>query len=151
MAKTQLRRRDFIRGVVGAAGASAASILQPDPKLLAAAPLPVPPPYTRSNTDPWFLRNDPAWVSKLSQPQYEIEFEFNVKKVPMRDGVMLAANIWRPKAEGKFPIIYMHTPYDKSNKTFSIQRAKYFVPRGYVVVAIDCRGRYDSDGVPYFF
>jgi putative CocE/NonD family hydrolase len=64
---------------------------------------------------------------------------------------MLAANVWRPKAEGKFPIVYLHYAYDKSNTTFAIARAKYFVPRGYAVVTVDCRGRYDSGGDPYFF
>jgi putative CocE/NonD family hydrolase len=90
-------------------------------------------------------------VGKLSQPQYEIEFEFNAKQVPTRDGVMLAANVWRPKAQGRFPVIYIHIAYDKSNQLFAVKRAQYFVPRGYAFVAIDCRGRYDSDGVPYFY
>src|SRR4030095_13415951 len=36
--------------------------------------------------------------------------------VPMktRDGVTLYADIYRPKADGKFPVILMRTPYDKS-------------------------------------
>ena len=94
MRKAEPSRRDFMRGVVGAAAASAANILHADPRPLAAAP-PVKPRDTELRGDVWFLRNDPSWVSKLSQPQYEIKFEFNVKKVPMRDGVMLAASIWR--------------------------------------------------------
>jgi hypothetical protein len=63
----------------------------------------------------------------------------------------MAANIWRPKAEGKFPVIYMQTPYDKSSDDFCTNRANYFVPRGYAFVSIDVRGKYDSDGVNYFF
>src|SRR5262249_18458305 len=63
--------------------------------------------------------------------------------------VMLAANIWKPKAAGRFPVIYLHLPYDKSNANFCISRAKFFVPRGYAVVAIDCRGMFDSDGIHY--
>ena len=31
-----------------------------------------------------------------------------------RDGVKLYADIYRPKADGKFPVILMRTPYDKS-------------------------------------
>ena len=135
-------------GTVAASATSAISASAQQP--LAAAPLPADSGSKGSEGDAWFLRNDP-WVSKLSKPKYEIEFEFNVKKVPMRDGVMLAANIWRPKAEGKFPVIYVHLAYDKSSTIHCVQRAQYFVPRGYVFVAIDCRGRYDSDGVPYFF
>jgi putative CocE/NonD family hydrolase len=45
----------------------------------------------------------------------------------------------------------MHLPYDKSSKYFCINRAKYFVPRGYAVVAVDVRGKYDSDGEHYFY
>jgi len=64
-----------------------------------------------------------------------------MKKIPMRDGIKLSANIWRPKVDGKFPVTYLHTPYDKSSEFFCIRRAKYFVPRGYVVVAVDVRGK----------
>ena len=48
-------------------------------------------------------------------------------------------------------MVYVHLAYDKSNTAFCIARAKYFVPRGYAVVSVDCRGRYDSGGNPYFF
>ena len=97
----------------------------------------------------WFVRNDPSWVDKLSQPQYEIKFEFDVK-VPMGDGVKLSANIWRPKAEGKFPVIFMYNPYDNTSRSM-IEKAQYFVPRGYVFAAIDVRGRYDSEGASYVY
>jgi uncharacterized protein len=151
MAKSHLKRRDFMRGVMGAAAASAASVLKPSPNLLAAAPEDRESAGTSSGGNTWFVRDDPSWINNLSQPQYGITFEFNVKKVPMRDEVMLAANIWRPKAQGKFPVIYMHTSYDKSAYSLIVQRAKYYVPRGYVFVAIDARGRVDSDGAAYFY
>ena len=97
----------------------------------------------------WFVRNDPSWVDKLSQPQYEIKLEFDVK-VLMRDGAKLSANIWRPKAEGKFPVIFMYNPYDNTSRRM-IEKAQYFVPRGYVFAAIDVRGRYDSEGASYLY
>jgi uncharacterized protein len=100
---------------------------------------------------PWFLQGNHRWVRTMSEPKYDIQFEFNVKKIPMRDGVKLAANVWRPKAKGRFPAVYIHISYDKSNASFAVARAKYFVPRGYVFIAVDCRGRYDSDGDPYFY
>ncbi len=150
MPKNRLRRRDFIRGMVGAAARSAKSVY-PAHERVSPPPSPGSAPEIQPGVDPWFLRNDPFWVGKLSQPQYEIEFEFNAKQVPMRDGVMLAANVWRPKAQGRFPVIYIHIAYDKSNQLFAVKRAQYFVPRGYAFVAIDCRGRYDSDRVPYFY
>jgi len=152
MRKHQLNRRDFIQKATGAVGAVLATrAIQLGPQRLGATSRPVASSEAALNSSAWFVRNDPLWVDKLSQAQYDIRFEFDGKKVPMRDGVMLAANIWRPKAEGKFPVIYLHTPYDKSNPTFSIERAKFYVPRGYVVVAIDARGRYDSDGTHYTF
>ena len=97
----------------------------------------------------WFVRNDASWVDKLSQPQYEIKLELDVK-VPMRDGVKLSANIWSPKAEGKFPVIFMYNPYDNTSRRM-IEKAQYFVPRGYVFAAIDVRGRYDSEGESYLY
>ena len=68
--------------------------------------------------------------------------------VPMRDGVRLATNIYRPgingiPAPGKFPVILERTPYDKDHSEYW---PNYFVPRGYVVVTEDVRGRYASEG-----
>jgi len=73
--------------------------------------------------------------------------DFDVR-VKMRDGVELSADIYRPDAEGKFPVILNRTPYTKPG---SFRSARYFVERGYVFVAMDVRGRGDSDGkfVPY--
>jgi len=61
----------------------------------------------------WFLSKSAPWVDNLSQPQYDIKFEYQVD-IAMRDGVKLRANIWRPKAEGRFPVIYVFTPYDNT-------------------------------------
>lgn len=97
----------------------------------------------------WFVPNDSSWLDKLSQPQYEIAFEHDIR-IPMRDGLKLSANIWRPKAEGKFPVIFVYTPYDNSSESM-IVKAKYFVPRGYVFAAIDVRGRHDSPGESYLY
>jgi len=151
MLKHPIGRRDFMKGLAGAA----AGALPIVPGALVADTPPAKPDADDSNKstshgEPWFVRADPSWVSRLSQPQHEIQFEFDMK-IPMRDGVMLSANIWRPKAEGKFPVVYVHLAYDKSNTAFCVARAKYFVPRGYAVVSVDCRGRYDSGGNPYFF
>ena len=70
--------------------------------------------------------------------------EFNAA-VPLRDGVRLSANIFRPAAQGRYPAILLRTPYDKSkNVTASFQS---FVNRGYVVIVQDVRGRYQSGGI----
>ena len=70
-------------------------------------------------------------------------FEPDVK-VPMRDGVQLAANIWRPKAEGRYPVILMRSPYGKMDENFG--DAKRYTAAGYVMVVQDCRGRGKSAG-----
>ena len=48
----------------------------------------------------------------LSTPSYEVVTDFEVK-VPMRDGVRLAANIVRPKAPGRYPVVVSYYPYGK--------------------------------------
>jgi putative CocE/NonD family hydrolase len=68
--------------------------------------------------------------------------------VAMRDGVKLAADIYRPTQNGqvmdsKFPVILVRTPYNKDGAT---EVANALVPHGYVVVIQDVRGRYKSDG-----
>ena len=68
----------------------------------------------------------------------------------MRDGTVLRADIYRPTAEGKYPVILTRTPYDKHNADevdFGLKGAA----RGYVVVNQDVRGRYTSDGEWYPF
>jgi putative CocE/NonD family hydrolase len=75
--------------------------------------------------------------------------------VPMRDGIRLAFDIYRPALDGafvvgRFPTIMVHTPYDKTDKRYT-EIADFFVPKGYSVVLIDLRDRYRSvaSGVYY--
>jgi len=68
----------------------------------------------------------------------------------MRDGVKLAADIYRPAAEGKYPVILTRTPYGKDNKSHKYSFAgKLFASQGYVFIVQDCRGKFDSDGDYY--
>ena len=62
----------------------------------------------------------------------------------MRDEIELATDIYRPKAEGKFPVILVRTPYKKEMNEL---QAKFFARRGYVYAVQDCRGRFSSPGV----
>ena len=79
--------------------------------------------------------------------QYPITFERNVA-TKMRDGVTLRADIYRPQADGKFPVLLQRTPYDKNNGfDFGLKAAA----RGYVVIFQDVRGRYASEGEWYTF
>jgi uncharacterized protein len=83
-------------------------------------------------------------IEKLSQPTYRVIEELDVK-IPMHDGVRLSANIYRPDAAGKFPVLLMRTPY--GNGGAGNAEANYGASRGYVVVIQDTRGRYESEGI----
>src|SRR6266852_4135759 len=66
----------------------------------------------------------------------------------MRDGVILKADIYRPKVDGNYPVLLQRTPYDKNNSRLFGMRA---ATRGYIVVVQDVRGRYTSEGEWYPF
>jgi len=79
--------------------------------------------------------------------QYEITVERGVS-AKMRDGVTLHADIYRPKAEGKFPLLLQRTPY---NKDGSVEFGVKAAARGYVAIIQDVRGRFSSEGEWYTF
>ena len=85
----------------------------------------------------------------LSKPAYGVTMEANVR-VPMRDGVTLAADIYRPDAPGKFPAILERTPYNRAT-AMPAGDPQWYAARGYVVILQDVRGTYDSDGIFYAF
>ncbi len=66
-------------------------------------------------------------------------------KVPMRDGVNLSADLYRPKTRGPFPTLLCRTIYDNQQPRYA-DMLEQFIQRGYAVVIQDCRGRYDSQG-----
>ena len=70
--------------------------------------------------------------------------------VPMRDGVVLRADVLRPAASGRFPTLILRTPYDRSRGEES-ELVRQALRRGYALVLQDVRGRYASGGeyVPY--
>jgi len=35
--------------------------------------------------------------------------------VPMRDGIALRADIWRPSSDGRFPVLVYRTPYGRKS------------------------------------
>jgi len=84
---------------------------------------------------------------RLADLPAEIALSQNVM-IPMRDGVRLATDIYRPAragvaTEGRFPVVLVRGPY---NKDSDIAAARIFVPRGYIVISQDVRGRYRSEG-----
>ena len=72
--------------------------------------------------------------------------------MPMRDGVRLATDIYRPKADEKVPIIFSRTPYnfnswgDGKERTRTMERAYEALKHGYAYVVQNERGRYFSEG-----
>ncbi len=81
--------------------------------------------------------------------QYRVIRERNVM-APMRDGVRLAADIYRPDSPGRFPALVTRGPYGKDGYADNQEHSSWFFPqRGYVVVSQDCRARFDSDGDYY--
>jgi putative CocE/NonD family hydrolase len=69
-----------------------------------------------------------------------------------RDGVVLRSDVYRPAREGRWPVLLMRTPYDKSYAhEGTYMHAAWFARQGFVVVAQDVRGMFASDGefVPF--
>ena len=81
---------------------------------------------------------------------YDVDLRLNVP-VAMRDGVCLSTDIYLPRAEGPFPVVLIRTPYS-NNVEDLIRKGRQWANRGYVCVAQDVRGRWDSDGEyrPFF-
>jgi predicted acyl esterase len=77
----------------------------------------------------------------ISKPTFDIVTEQVM--APARDGVRLATAVWRPKGEGRFPVVLIRTPYKKEMLELN---AKFYARRGYAVAVQDCRGRFGSEG-----
>src|SRR6516165_10533507 len=89
------------------------------------------------------------WTTSLAwcAERYAVRFERGVA-VKMRDGVVLRADVYRPDADGQFPVLLQRTPYNKAGGfEFGLKAAA----RGYVVVIQDVRGRYTAEGEWYTF
>ncbi len=85
--------------------------------------------------------------SPAAEKRFEVAVENGVR-VKMRDGVTLVADVYRPKGEGKFPVLVERTPY---NRKGDFAMAHELAAHGYVVVLQDTRGRFDSGGEFYPF
>lgn len=87
----------------------------------------------------------------FAQSPYDVvQVEDNLM-VPMRDGVRIATDIFRPAVNGtpvadELPLVLQRTPYDKTGERL-VAAAKFFASHGYVVALQDHRGLYASEGV----
>ena len=72
-------------------------------------------------------------------------------RVPMRDGVMLATDVYRPAAPGRYPVIMLRTPYGLrlGQGCFAPGLSAgmaYWAEHGYAAVSQDARGTFRSEG-----
>ncbi len=69
----------------------------------------------------------------IPKQDYTILLETNVS-VPMRDGTILRADVFRPDVEGQFPVIIERTMLWKGEGGFNQchRTGKDLAPRGYV-------------------
>jgi putative CocE/NonD family hydrolase len=74
--------------------------------------------------------------------RYDMKVEAGVK-VPMRDGVKLSTDFYRPVGAAKTPVILIRTPYKKEGYEL---RGRFYARRGYTVAIQDVRGRFASEG-----
>jgi uncharacterized protein len=85
-------------------------------------------------------------LTAAAQP-YRVTIHHGVTAA-MRDGVKLAADIYQPEADAKFPVLLQRTPY---NRAGAAESAAAMAAHGYVVIIQDTRGRFDSQGEFYPF
>ena len=91
------------------------------------------------------------WMTLVLAASLEVvRFEENLM-IPMRDGVRLATDVYRPARGGtpldeKLPVLLQRTPYGKTGSSL-VESARYFAANGYVVALQDVRGAYASEGV----
>jgi len=111
-----------------------------------------------------FLESTPTYADVQKPGVVHIDFRNNVSNinfalepssvggkttymVEMSDGIRLATDVYLPDGNGPWPVVLYRTPYGKNSDYPSIT----WCERGYVIVAQDCRGRFDSEGVDHVF
>jgi predicted acyl esterase len=64
----------------------------------------------------------------------------------LRDGVKLAANVYKPEGKGPWPVVMTRTPYLKDGMYGNGSASKKYTDAGYVFVVQDVRGKGHSQG-----
>ncbi len=85
---------------------------------------------------------------KTSSPLNEVQVERHVP-IPMADGTILRADVYRPAALGRYPVLVERVAYELEERCR--YAGEYYASRGYVVVGQNVRGRFASEGefVPF--
>ncbi len=63
-------------------------------------------------------------------------------RVPMRDGIALATDVYLPAEGDRFPVVLVRTAYNRT-----LFNDSSFPQHGIAYMVQDCRGRYDAEGV----
>ncbi|MCW4036082.1 MAG: CocE/NonD family hydrolase, partial [Candidatus Bathyarchaeota archaeon] len=92
-------------------------------------------------------------MSEESKPEFDVVIEKDIM-VKMRDGTLLATDVYRPAEKGRLarrslPTVLQRTPYNKEEPTRVRELGEWFCGRGYNVVIQDFRGRFKSEGSFY--
>ena len=103
---------------------------------------------------PQYPFDEPPRAPERSEPRYAT-FSDHDARIPMRDGVRLAADVLRPHAGGmKFPALVTTSVYTRQLQRSVIALgqneagvSEFWVPRGYAHVIVDVRGSNDSEGL----
>jgi len=91
------------------------------------------------------ILGQPAASAVQTSAAFTVEKNVTMKT---RDGVTLRADIYRPVADGQYPVLLTRTPYNKDSMFPIGQKG---AARGFIVVIQDVRGRYTSEGEWYTF
>ncbi len=87
----------------------------------------------------------PVRFRKVYPPINDVSIDHHVP-IPMPDGVILYADVYRPVKAGKYPVLVQRTPYSAQRFPAAYEEPLFFASRGYVFVFQDVRGRHESEG-----
>jgi putative CocE/NonD family hydrolase len=90
------------------------------------------------------------WIAHLNGYRYGYRVDYAVR-IPMADGVKLAASLYLPTRGERLGTIYVRLPYDRLTYGEGLWAAEYFARHGFAVLVQDIRGKHGSEGrfVPY--
>lgn len=90
----------------------------------------------------------PTRARDASQPTFPVAVAWDVR-IPVRDGLELSANVWRPDSPARVPAILEMIPYGKDSwrRNGDVARGEWLAARGYALVRLDVRGTGSSPGV----
>ena len=93
-----------------------------------------------------------VWLPLVRLPNSTPDRFQNIKikkniAIPMRDGVRLYANLYKPSEDGKYPVILIRMPYGKDEfYCYMPTHGKFWAKKGYACVVQDVRGKWSSEG-----